>query len=180
MSMGMILLTVRDHLRDALSLPAAACEIQPGATPTPAAGEILVAIDEYRVESRSAAHLAEHYEIEVGIWRRVGQFPADRRGELLLPEAAYTHALQSLDVLERKVVTALHGNYEAVTQQMNTFYGLGAGEQGDIVQGAPLYRGRGRAEHWPPITQAHPKPNWLGRRLRFAGLRRVQGLDVAA
>ena len=111
MSMGIVLSQIRNRLRDALSLSADQCDVQPGGRPPEAAGEWYLAVDELGVDSTARSHLAEEFAVEVAIWRRLGQFPTDRRGELLLHESAYLAAMHTLDNLERQVILSLHGNF---------------------------------------------------------------------
>ena len=179
MSMGVILSQVRGHLRDALSLSADQCDVQPGGSPTEAAGEWYLAIDERGVESDARSHLSEEFEIEISIWRRLGQFPADRLGETQLHESEYLSAMHTLDTLERQVILKLHGNFESVTSAANTELGAGLPGGGDVFQLALYYEGRGRTETLPR-SGSRQQPTWIGRRLRFRGMTRVQALSIAS
>jgi hypothetical protein len=177
--MGIILNQVRSHLREALTLSADQCDIQPSGSPPEAAGEWYLAIDELGVASHSRDHLAEEFSIEVAIWRRLGQFPADRRGEAMLPESVYLAAMHTLDSLERRVILALHGNFAEVVAGANTEAGAGMSDGGDVYQLALYYQGRDRAETLPN-QRSRQQPQWIGRRLKFRGMNRVQALSIAS
>jgi hypothetical protein len=179
MSMGIILNQVRSHLREALTLSSDQCDIQPSGIPPEAAGEWYLAIDELGVASEARDHLAEEFAIEVSIWRRLGQFPADRRGEALLPESAYLAAMHTLDGLERRVILSLHGNFGELVSGANAAVGAGQPGGGDVFQLALYYEGRGRAETLPRTT-GRQQPQWIGRRLKFRGMNRVQSLSIAS
>ena len=179
MSMGIILSQVRTHLRETLTLSSDQCDIQPGGAPPEAAGEWYLAIDELGVANDARSHLAEEFSLEVAIWRRLGQFPADRRGELLLPESAYLEAMHTLDALERRVILNLHGNFGDVTAAANTALGAGTEGGGDRFQLALYYEGRQRAETLPRASSRR-QPEWMGRRLQFRGMKRVQALAIAS
>ena len=178
MTMGALLQKVRDHLRQTLPLQSDDCAVRPDGAPPPSAGEVFVAVSESGVASDARSHLREVFHIEVSIWRRTGQYPVDRQGELLLPDDVLLAGMLSLDRLERRVVTALHGNYQDLPAALNSELRTGSDAAGDVFQLALYYVGRGASELWPPHGKgAHP--NWLGRRLRFEGAHRVQDLDIA-
>lgn len=180
MSMGAILQEVRDHLRTALSLGADQCGIQIGGTPPEAAGNFYVAVDELGVESTAQQHLQENYQVEISLWRRLGQTPSDRSGEALLRDDPYLSGAQSLDDLERSVIKNLHANYTDITTAANTAIGAGANPNGDVFQLALYYAGRKRTETWQAAGKKKNPPTWLVRRLKFVGMNRVQALDVVA
>ena len=177
MSMGAILQQVRDHLRSAMSLGVDQCDVRPGGMPTAAAGEFYVAVDELGVQSTAQSHLREQYEIEVSIWRRTGQYPDDRLSDVVLRDDVYLAGIQTLDDLERSVIKNLHANYTDITAAANTAIDAGAPGKGDIFQLALYYTGRSRSEVLDHNPKENPAP-WLGRRLKFTGMIRVQATDV--
>jgi hypothetical protein len=177
MSMGAVLRQVRDHLRGAMPLAADQCGVQPAALPPESAGELYVAVDEVGVQSAARAHLSETYEIEVAVWRRAGQYPADRRGDAQLRDDPHLAGILTLDDAERAVIRHLHGNYLDVTAAASAAIGAGTSGNGDVFQLALYYQGRGRTEEHPPRGR-HQVAAWLGRRLRFAGMTRVQARDL--
>lgn len=178
MSMAAVLDEVCDHLRSALSLSAAECDIRPGGWPPRAAGEFYVAIDDLGVASAAREHLEEEYRIEVAIWRRAGQVPDDRLGDLARRGDPYVAALRTLDVLERAVLRALHANYAQIMAGANAALGAGETGGGDVFQLALYYTGRSRPETHPSRPSGERPLEWITRRLEFAGMNRVQPLDV--
>ena len=179
MSMGAILKQVRDHLRAAMSLDADQCDVRPGGVPTQSAGELFVAVDELGVVSTARSCLEEQFEVEVAVWRRAGQYAADRLGDAQLPDDPYTAGLSTLDDMERQVIGHLHGNFTDVPAAVNTALGTGTGTAGDAFRLALYYEGRGRTEMLPSPGKGQPA-QWLGRRLRFVGMNRIQARDVIA
>jgi len=178
MSMGVILKIVRDSLQTALSLDKDACGVQSGGRPPNSAGELYLAVDELGVQSTARAHLREVYELEIALWRRGGQYADDRHGDVLLADDPYLAGVRTLDALERDVIRHVHGNYSDITAAANAEIGAGGGEAGDIFQLALYYVGRGRTETIPRPA-ADRTIDWIGRRLKFLGMTRVQALDIA-
>jgi len=178
MSMGAIIEHVRDHLRSALSLAVDQCGVQIGGNPPQRPASFYVAIDEVCVESDAKEHLREIFEIEIVVWRRLGTLPSDRRGDAHLRDDPYLATLQTLDDLEQSVILAIHANYTDITAATNTALGTGAPSGGDIFQMALFYQGRKRSELFPKRSD-QANAQWLGRRLRFRGMTRVQAIDVA-
>jgi len=175
MSMGALLQQVRTHLRNVVPLDADQCDIELLGQPRPSAGETYVGIRELRVRSLSREHLSEEYEIEVSIWRRLGAFPSDRQGDLALRDDPYLASVLTLDDLERAVIRNLHANYTDIMAAANETL-----ETGDRFQLALYYTGRGPSE--VVKSSSHHRQNgtrtsgiaWIGRRLIFTGMNRVQ------
>ena len=178
MSMAVVLQRVRDHLRSALALSADQCGVRVGGHPPASSGELYVAVDELGVECTARDHLREVYVVEVALWRRVGQWPDDRAGDALLRDDAYLAGALTLDRLERSVIAALHGNYTDIPAAANAAIGAGSPGGGDVFQLALYYAGRTRTEAWQDRRQSGSPTAWLGRRLKFAGMNRVQAMDV--
>lgn len=179
MSMGVVLQTIRDHLRTAMSLAVDQCGIRPGGHPPSSAGEFYVAIDDISVKGDARAHLREEYEVAVSIWRRLGQHPEDRTGDVLETEDPYLPSLLTLDQLERDVIRFIHANYTEVTKTANATLGTGTPGKGDILQLAMYYQGHAGSERFTSEPRNTSRPDWIGRRLRFAGMTRVQATDIA-
>jgi len=175
--MGVVLKQVRDHLRTSMSLDVDQCDIRADGSPPGSAAEFYVAIDEFGVKSTARDHLSEVYEIEIAVWRRSGQYPADRRGDLTLPDDPYLAGILTLDDLERAVIKQIHANYTDITAAANTAIGAPSEGNGDVFQLALYYAGRGATE----VLQHEENKDdsaWFGRRLKFAGMNRVQAVDV--
>ena len=176
MSMGVVLKQVRDHLRNSMSLGVDQCGIAPGGSPPETAAEFYIAIDESQVRSTARDHLNEVYEIEIAVWRRPGQFPADQQGDLTLADDPYLAGILTLDDLERAVIRNIHANYADVTAAANTAIGAPSEQAGDVFQLAMYYAGRAGTEVIKHETGRDAA--WFGRRLKFAGMNRVQSLSA--
>jgi hypothetical protein len=175
MSMGAVLKVVRDHLRNRLSLASGQCDVRPDGRPIDAAGDLYVCISEGGVQSESRLHLSERYEIEVSIWRRATAAPTDRQGDLLLPDDQYLANMTTLDDLERAVIAQVHGNDADIRQAANAVL-ISGGASGDGFSVTLFYAGRGPSETFADHARANV--GWIGRRLRFGGMLRVQPLSV--
>lgn len=173
MSMAAVLATVRDRLRTEIPLAVEQCGIQPGGTPPSTAGEMYVAVDELGVVSDGKCVLRETYSVEVCLWRRIGQFPGDRLGDVHLKEDPYVATARTLDVVERDVLRLIHANYLHIVAAANEAAAAGTPAGGDVFQLALYYEGRSRTESFRPAKGAW-RDAWLGRRLKFSGLTRVQ------
>jgi len=180
MSTGIILQQVRNHLRSAMSLDVDQCGIQPGGRPPHSAGELYVAVDDGGTTSDARNHLHEQYRIEVAVWRRAGQHPADRLGDVQLPQDPYLEQLLTLDQLERQVIQHLHGDFANVTAAANAEAATGTPGGGDVFQLALYYVGRDKTESIDAVPSATASTEWLGRRLSFSGMDRIQATDVMA
>ncbi len=159
MSMGLLLEVVQNHLRTALGLAADQCRI--AHEPPTAAGPLFLSVAGGGVRSEARSVLRETYELEVGVWRRAGEYPADRRGGLLAPIDPHVAGLRTLDALERQVIAALHGNFEDIPAAANAQL---EPESEAVFQLALYYAGRG-----PTETDS----GWLVRHLNFSGCTRV-------
>ncbi len=179
MSMGIILQVVRDHLQTEMSLDAGECGIQPGGLPPDGAGELYVAVDELGIRSASRNQLHEIYEIEVAIWRRSSNYPTDRQGDVVLRDDPQLAGILTLDDLERDVISKLHANHTDIMAVANSAIGAGSPGGGDVFQQPLYFAGRGRSESLRPGGSKSPVA-WIGRRLKFTGMTRVQATDVMA
>jgi len=175
MSMGVVLKIVRDHIRNRLSLTGGQCDVRPDGRPIDVAGDLYVCISEGGVQSESRLHLSERHEIEVSIWRRATAVPTDRQGDLLLPDDQYVANLQTLDDLERAIIAHIHGNDADIRQAANALLTSG-GANSDGFSVTLFYAGRGPSETF--TDRPRSSAEWIGRRLRFGGMLRIQPLGA--
>lgn len=180
MSMGMVLEATESYLREVLQFEPNRIGIEFNTEPPPLAGAFFIGIDDAGVESRSTEndyYLREIYVLEIGIWKRPGQFPKDRRAELLKTQNVYTPELETLDSLERKVLAALHKNNDWL-RFANERFTLPLGGLGDQFINPLRYLGRSKNERL--IAEGEQAEPWIGRRLRFASAERLQKLESLA
>lgn len=176
---------VLNELRDGnrkLSNPALSRENsgwEPEGSPPPIAPQLYISVDESGVTNPGTPqqdHLKEQYRISVFINRRTGEVSADRYSDI------YRKLNNGLTAIERKIVRALHGNWEVMTAA-NALLTQYAG--GDSVQGfqQPLwYTGRPktkpRGADWSGETIADGTlVSWVVRELTFVGFLRVTPND---
>lgn len=172
MSMAMALQGTRDYLRTTNTWDYKTCGIQFESKPPNIAGQWYVALDDAGVDTGpdNTDALTENFSIDVGIWRRPGGLPNDRQGELQKVDDIYLANIQSLHDLERLVISQLHNNWTMIST-INTQFSL------DNTTLMPfnmpwIYRGRSKMEG---VTLADGTARaFLGRRLRFRGMRRIQ------
>lgn len=169
MIVGAILTRVRDHLRQALDLPDDQVDIRYAGLPPATAASPYVAIRELGVKSDGRSFLREEHQLEISLWRRATDLPDDVSADALYGDDAVLPDVATIDQLERLAIAALHGNDIAISQALNQSLGLGSGSAGDRFQLPLFYTGRKGTELSRP---------WLGRRLHFTGLTRVQPIDV--
>lgn len=174
MSMGMALEGVRDWLRSKNDWSNIECGVHYQTVPPNRAGQKFIGIDDGGVETGPAnTHaLTEIYMIDIGIWRRPGHLPKDMLGNVMLPEDLYLPEISTLNDLERRVVFWLHQRWDLLNY-INGKYGLPDEGRGDNFTGQLVYSGRSKVETASP-DQQQPGIVFLGRKLRFRGLRRVQ------
>lgn len=167
MSEAAILSAVRDQLREQLALKPIECDVM--FEPPASTGEEFIAIEGAAVSSSETESLKEVYQVYASVWKRTGKYPADRRGNILLDNVS------GLDVLERRVIRAVHGNQMirlAACELAKAPSEIG----GDIFQKALYYQGREPTR--TETTGANGSEiTWMVRRLRFAGMTRVQSLE---
>lgn len=182
MSMAMALEGTEAYLRSVLQMSKDQISIQLNTEPPPMAGQWFIGIDDAGVDARATgndAYFYEVYSIEIGIWKRPGQFPKDRREELIKVRNLYVPELETLESLERKVLTVLHKSHNwrrAVNEQFN----LPVGGSGDVFSNPWRYVGRGKNEKLIAETENSNGDAWIGRRLRFTGADRLQYVESQA
>lgn len=178
MSMGMVLEGVRDWLRDRNEWSITECGVTDDGYPPARAGNFYIAVDEDGVDvgpERTNA-LTEIYKIEVTVWRRPGHLPKDFLGNIVLPEDRYLPEIKTLHDLERRVIYHLHGwraSTNTLRNFLNTKFNLPDVGRGDAFITELMSTGRGRKEK----HQVDDGMPFIGRRLRFRGLMRVQKIS---
>lgn len=173
MSMALVLEGVRDFVRGQYGWTRKQVTIRFEGQPPAMAADWHIAFDDggSDVDAGSTYMLQEGLALTVGVWRRITDTPDDRYAELIKRTNIYTGQVASLDKLVRQVISALHLNY-AVATDLNTLWGLPNGEHGSTFESALRYRGHSGTEKFSHVES--PDLIWLGRRLRFSGLRRQQ------
>lgn len=176
MSMGLVLLATRDHLRLRRGWNESVCGVQPNAVPPASAGDWYVAIDEHSIAVDGQAHRNERFAIEIALWRRATALVGDRAGNQLMATDPYWTAHVTLDALERQIVDDLHGDYGLLAKANEAVASLAPGSPGFCM--ALFYQGRGRTElldqHGGKLKPfAGTSAEWLVRRLNFVGLSRT-------
>jgi hypothetical protein len=175
--MAAILAATEAILRTANDWDSNSCSIQPGSEPPPTAAQWYIAIDDAGVEQSARAedyYLREQFVIEIGVWRRPGQLPHDRKKELQKNVTRYMNDMLTLEPLERKVIKALHKS-QTWRNTLNSLAGFPEEGSGDQVVNPLVYQGRSKNE-----TLVFGKENehaFFGRRLRFRGGDRVQTIE---
>lgn len=150
------------------------------ALPPATAGDWYVAIDDGGVSGQGQPqdyYLHEQAQVIIGVWRRQTETPRDRIGRLMLRTDKYRPQAQSLEMIERQIVTMLHFGY-GLMSKMNTTIQATTG-LGDCVTMPLIYRGRSRNEAVDlPGFKSQEYQTFIGRRLKFSGLDRTQGVEV--
>lgn len=181
MSIAALLTAARDRLRQKLVFPGGPSRaaqyvgIQYQGRPPRTCGDWYIGLDESRVESSDTAFLKEMYSIDVIISRKTGIYAPDQTGEI------YLDNLSGLDVLERQVISAIHGRQE-VRLAANVALGLKPPDtsHGDGFQKPLYYPGRGRTvdRRDPEWTGSPSDSTFLVRTLPFRGGARIQSLEI--
>lgn len=184
--MSIVLQATETWLRSSCDFDNTQCGIQPRCEPPPIAGQWYVGIDDGGID-QTARHdstgefdqyLREVFTVEIGIWRRPGQFPMDRRRELMKNVSPYLLEQQSIESLERKIIVALHKaqGWRAIANDV-AGGGLPLGGRGDVFSLPLGYAGRGKNETLALIRTSNDPDLFFGRRLRFRGATRTQALE---
>jgi len=165
----------RDYLQSENSWTDHQCNLQQNAVPPPVAPQFYIALDDGGIENDSVEHfLRETYTMVVGVWFRVGAYPEDARGFMQLKTDLYRATIDTLNSLERKVLQNTHHIWALVTA-VNTQFSLPSAGDGDYFQSTWVYQGRSGNEITAlPDQQGNA---YLGRRMRFRGMRRIQLVD---
>ena len=177
MSMAMALEGTRDFLRTENGWKLGDCDIQQGGNPTNTSRGRYIALDDAGVETVGADqhYLKETYIIEISIWTNTGTLPADMSGMAQLKADKYTTGRDTLDKLERAIVSQLHQRQEP-RNQVNSQFGL-PGTDGCVFLMPWIYQGRSKNELQGQVQSgAANVAQWLGRRLRFRGFDRTQNI----
>lgn len=171
MSMGMVLESVRDWLRERNSWPQTECGVQLRAVPPNIAGQKYIAIDDDGVDAGPDKNreLSESFGFEVAIWRRPSHLAPDMTGMVMLTEDRYKPEISTLNDLERRVIKHLHQNWDYLAF-LNDKFGLADAGRGDNFILPPVYRGRSKID----FAMIDQDTAFIGRRMKFRGLKRVQ------
>lgn len=175
MSMALVLEGAKDFLRGEYGWEINRVTIEFESRPAPTAQQWHVALDDGGVSAGDGRTymLQEEVSIVVGVWRQFGATPNDRLGNLVKRTNPYLAQMPSVDKLERQVIAAYHGSFDLVGD-LNTRWSLPDDELGSAFESTLVYDGRGGLEKF-----SHGEVSdltWLGRRLRFRGLRRQQNI----
>lgn len=150
---------------------------EPAGSPPPNAPTLYISVDENGVTNPAAPqqdHLKERHRITVYINRRTGGVAPDRYSSI------YRKLNSGLTAIERKIIAAIHGNWEILTRA-NELLGelVEDGEAGQPFSSALWYTGRPKtkprgAEWSGETTSDGRKPiGWIVRELEFVGFDRV-------
>jgi hypothetical protein len=184
MSIAALLQATRDQLQQSMTFPGGPgkapfyVEIQPQGRPSFDCGEWYVGLDELRVESRDRGYLQEAYTIVAVISARTGRFAPDQRG------SAYLQHLYGLEMLERQVITTIHGNQNIRIAANANYLEIAPPSTagGDIFTEPLWYTGRVRSEYrggdWAGDKNPESDQTFLVRTLPFTGGLRIQALDI--
>lgn len=178
-----LLEAVRDHLRAALRLDDAECEVMADGRPMPSAGEFFAAVHEgeWRAdEGKGDEGLHEVMGVLVTVTLRCGSTPFDRIGTDVLAKAR-----RGLLARAREVVAALARDRQQVRQLANAKF-AGEDPAAGSVNGyftAPKFRDGGRVEargpEWFHAKGKSGAPVGLSRTLTFGGAERSQYFSEA-
>jgi len=173
-----LLLAVRDHLRQELSLATGQCEVQFDGQPPPVCSELFVAVHPGDWANEPVEGLLEVYGVEVTVTIRVARVPQHALG----PNALVGPSGESLDNWLEKIRAVLHldkGVYPVLTKA-NAL--IGSGENGFIEPlrfqsgGRPQPRGPDWFSADTDLSSRLP-PVGLSQTLIFGGARRVQVIE---
>jgi len=179
--MSVVLEVMRDYLRFRYAADGwdrRTVGIQFEGLPPPTASQFYVSIDDGGVEQTAQpnqAWLRERYTVVVGVWRQQTATAGDHRGEMGLFDDRYRSTVQTIEQLERKVMTAIHLN-NTLRSTCDDFVAADTAKYGETGYNQPLtYQGRTPNEvvSPPALTQGEPRA-YLGRRLTFRGCDRIQ------
>lgn len=176
MTMAFVVEGVRDYLRDNAPWTKYQCSIQHGAMPPSVATEIHIAIDAGPITTapENSYYLGETSEIIIGVWKRWKDVPRDRTGTMLVETDIYRAAVATLHSEERTAVKLLHKSFAAMGA-INTQFSLPDASKGDAFQSPLHYMGNSGNETMVVVDAQEAA--FLGRKLRFRGLLRIQYVD---
>ncbi|GAA4441994.1 hypothetical protein [Bremerella cremea] len=160
-----ILKTVCLQLRQRWGWTADQCRVTLDARPIARCGEFFVAIADAGTEAaESTGHfVAERFQLEVGVWRRVAAFPADRAANLLLEDDPHAAPVCLPHALERQVKQTIHRSY-TLLNAINQAAGCGTEATGSGLQSPFVYRGSRRTQ----VLEAKPGgAAFVGRLIQF-------------
>lgn len=180
--MGLVLKVVRDHLMELYGWDHTVCGVHMQAHPPATCGQWFIALDDggiQQVASEKEAWMKERAMFVVAVWRRCGEIPTDKSGDMLLWHPIYRDFGNSLEQLERQVLQGIAGDRYVLLSEIRTLTQCDPGKYGDCPSMPPRYLGRGPTEFLTlPDQQANREQNaFVGRRLRFSGFDRTQSLD---
>ena len=177
---GIVLQAVRDRLRSLYSWTKQQCAIRERGFPSPTSGQFFIGIYGTAMSGTGGENdyfLRQNHTLDVAIWRQTSVNPKDQSGDIYEITDSRRPAIETLDRLESKVTQALHQNQElraacdaiAVTDQ-DTF--------GRESFKTPLvYLGWNGHEPFSLPGGGPDGRTFVGRRIRFRGLTRVQRIS---
>lgn len=183
----MALYGLQTYLRQEYGWKVTECGVQKNCIPPARAGQFYVAIDDGGADGGpdETNALTEICNIVIGVWRRPGHLiQADMLGKMKLPDDPYLAGIMTLTKLERMVLVPAVGqqsggldkNYGAMNF-INDLFGLPAEDLGAGFNEPLRFRGYSVFEGIAIPGTTEPE-GFLGRRLRFRGLKRIQNPTV--
>lgn len=175
--------------RSKLSLDARFCDLQWDGLPPADGPEYYIAINDggcFTTNPPEAEYINEEYRLQIAVWMRAAVMPNDRLGSLLAWTNRYQgndrYTLGQVSRLVIKVFAFGDSRWE-FRDQLNDIINADTATFGDCIRTPLRYIGTSAPERYTPIwfdaSQKKDGPIFIGRRIVFAGLSRLQGLDVA-
>lgn len=146
------------------------------AYPPPTAGDWYIAMD-FAGESQTAGpqqyFLREEYSFLFGIWRRQTEVPRDRLGRMNLRSDLYRPQATTIQAMSRALIKNLHQQFWLTTEvslkiQNNDI-------NGNVPESPLIYLGSNANEQYTVDSmRTGDVETFIGRRLKFRGLLRIQ------
>lgn len=171
-----LLVACRNHLRGRLHLKPAECEVMPDERPPPSSGDLFISVHPLGWspgDTNDSLVIDEVYQVGITICRRIRPLPHDR-----VFDSVFVTRVRGIEDLARKVISALHHNWDVISDANNLIAAWG-GSGYNIIE--PL-RWQGcdpspvpRDASW--LFQDH-EPDAItaaamSLQVRFAGVRRI-------
>ena len=167
MQIGIILQTVRDQLRGRFHWAGDQCRVTAMGLPPARAGEFFIGIfDGGTAAAKEEGYfLAETFQLEIAVWRRIGSYASDRQGTVLLEDDPHLGNVCLPSQLASRVQRFVHRNYRLM-QAINAAHGSPAEASGSGLQSPFVFQGsRPSQVHTPSGGSA----SFAGRVLQFGG-----------
>ena len=181
---GLFLDKIREQLSHQNAWELQFCNVQFETFPPYTSPEWYVGIDDNGISQTApedSNYMREVAQIQIGVWRRQGVTPRDQSGNQLLYYDPYRPDRVTLDQMENKVKSALVGlpQRNELVDAINEIIENNPDEFGYCVTKPLRYMGRSKSEVYVPPAHVGGDdiPTYLGRRLNFTGLDRIQEYD---